>query len=67
MAPLATSSPKLNWGASSKKKGPNTVGSVQPWGLSLFMATVSMDKPKQSLSKMNSWRFSSHIWPVAVR
>ena len=71
------SAPSGNSGAPSQKKGPKTVASVGVilGGLALSAAapracskaTTSMEMPSVSDSKMNSWRFSSHILPQAVR
>lgn len=47
--------------------GPSTVDSVAPPDFLLLMVSTSMEMPSTSESKMNSWRSSSHLCPVAVR
>ena len=63
-APLARSSPFSKAGEPSMKKGPKTVDSVAPGGRRLFMPTTSIDSPRVSEARMNSWRLSSVMWPV---
>ena len=61
------SSPSSRCGEVTTWKGPSTVDSVVPAGVRLLMASTSIDTPITSESRMNSWRFSSHIAPTAVR
>jgi hypothetical protein len=61
LAPIGSS------GASSKWNGPRTVDSEAPDGLRLLIASTNIETPVTSLSKMNSCRQSSLIWPVLVR
>ena len=49
------------------KNGPKTVGSVAPGGRRWFMPTTSIDSPRVSEARTNSWRLSSVMWPVRVR
>src|ERR687889_1179697 len=51
----------------STKNGPNTVAWVAPGGFLLLIPTTSIDTPRVSESRMNSWRLSSDMWPVLVR
>ena len=48
-------------------KGPSTVDSVASDALRWLMASTSMVTPSTSDSRMNSWRWSSHMRPVAAR
>src|SRR3712207_7287446 len=66
-APLARSSPFSKKGEPSTKNGPNTVAWVAPGGFLLLIPTTSIDTPRVSESRMNSWRLSSDMWPVLVR
>ena len=52
-------------GAPATKNGPNTVDSVAPSGTRWLIPITSIDTPSTSESRMNSWRRSSLIWPVA--
>jgi hypothetical protein len=54
-------------GAAWTKNGPSTVVSVAPSGTGWLIASTSMETPSVSDSRMNSWRLSSHMWPVRVR
>ena len=54
------------FGEPSMKKGPKTVDSVAPEVWRLFYAPpTSIDSPRVSEARMNSWRLSSVMWPVA--
>src|SRR3954447_6166077 len=66
-APLARSSPFSKAGEPSMKNGPKTVDSVAPGGRRWFMPTTSIDSPRVSEARTNSWRLSSVMWPVRVR
>src|SRR5690606_21464186 len=71
------SDPSGSSGAPSQKNGPCTVASVGGSGCpaprpaftpaACALATTSIEMPRVSDNRMNSWRFSSHILPVAVR
>ena len=56
-----------NSGASGMWNGPSTVLGVAPATRRLLMSSTSMLTPMVSDSRMNSWRLSSHFWPMAVR
>src|SRR5438094_3486361 len=49
------------------KNGPSTVASVVPGTVLWLSATIIIDRPRMSESRMNSWRLSSHFCPTAVR
>ena len=58
---------QLAGGEATMWKGPSTVDSVASLALRWLMASTSMVTPSTSDSRMNSWRWSSQRWPVAVR
>ena len=39
----------------------------RPGAVLWLSATIIIDRPRMSESRMNSWRLSSHFWPTAVR
>ncbi|MNL66079.1 hypothetical protein D3C87_1904930 [compost metagenome] len=43
------------------------MASVQAGGLALFCAVTSVERPRVSDSRMNSWRLSSVMCPTSVR
>jgi len=47
--------------------GPSTVLGVAPATRRLLMSSTSMLTPITSEARMNSWRLSSHLCPIAVR
>src|SRR5438067_3973240 len=49
------------------KNGPSTVASVAPGAVLWLSATIIIESPRMSESRMNSWRLSSHFCPTAVR
>ena len=54
-------------GAPGTWNGPKTVGSVVPSAACWLIISTNIDSPSVSDSRMNSWRWSSHLWPTAVR
>ncbi len=58
-------SPSSRRGDSVMWKGPRTVLSVP--SSAPFRVSTSMETPRTSESRTNSWRVSSHVWPTAVR
>src|SRR5690349_2348862 len=65
--PSRRSPPYSNSFAPCAKNGPSTVASVAPGTVLWLSATIIMERPRMSESRMNSWRLSSHFWPTAVR
>src|SRR6185295_372280 len=65
--PWRRSPPYSNSFAPCAKNGPSTVASVAPGTVLWLRATIIIDRPRMSDSRMNSWRLSSHFWPTAVR
>ena len=47
--------------------GPSTVDSVPVPPARWLIVSTSIETPSTSESRMNSWRTSSHVWPVRVR
>src|SRR2546423_1859799 len=66
-APCRRSAPYSYSLAPCAKNGPSTVASVAPGAVLWLSATIIIDRPRMSESRMNSWRLSSHFWPTAVR
>ena len=64
---MTIESPNSLGGAPSTWKGPNTVGSVVPSAAAWLTISTSIDTPRVSDRRMNSWRTSSHLCPTAVR
>src|ERR1700742_290270 len=53
-------------GALGLLDGVQAVVAVAPAGRSWASASTSIDRPSASDQRMNSWRCSSVMWPVAV-
>src|SRR5215813_12785609 len=66
-APSRRSAPYSYSFAPCAKNGPSTVASVAPGTVLWLRATIIIERPRMSESRMNSWRLSSHFWPTAVR
>src|SRR6185503_5168049 len=66
-APSRRSAPYSYSLAPWAKNGPSTVASVAPGTVLWLSATIIIERPRMSESRMNSWRLSSHFWPTAVR
>src|SRR5262245_33520864 len=67
VAPSRRSAPYSYSFAPWAKNGPSTVASVAPGTVLWLSATIIIDRPRMSESRMNSWRLSSHFWPTEVR
>src|SRR5260221_3742382 len=67
VAPSRRSPPCPYSFAPCAKKGPSTVASVAPGRVLWLSATIIIERPSTSESRMNSCRLSSHFWPTAVR